>query len=70
MFDNVNSENADRQHIKFPIVCSKLKERTTLPMIHGLIKKLQNFIGVHQSNHPTKRVENGIENGALSGIKN
>ena len=69
MFDNVNSENADRRHIKFPIVCSALETRTTLPMIQALIKKLQNFIDLHQSNHPTKRVENEIENGTLGSIK-
>ena len=69
MFDNANSENADRRHIKFPIVCSALETRTTLPRINGLITKLQNFIDFHQSNHPTKHAENGIENGTLGGTK-
>ena len=70
MFDNANSEDADRRHIKFPIVCSALEKRTTLPMIQALIKKLQNFIDFRQSNHPTRHVENGSENGTLiSGIK-
>ena len=69
-FDNANSENADRRHIEFSLVCSAVRSRTTLPMINALIEKLQNFIGFNESIQQTMHLENGAENGTLYGIIN
>ena len=71
MFNNANSENADRRHIKFPIVCSAYEKKTELPMISALIKKMEIFFGFrfHQSNNQTIHAENGVKNGTLGSIK-
>lgn len=70
-FDNANSENAERRHIKFPIVCSVLEKEvmrnlTKNGKIDALFKKLENFIRFQQSNQAIQ-TGNGIENGM--GIK-
>lgn len=43
MFDNINSDNAERRHIKFPIVCSKLDGKTKPFMICDLLDKFEKF---------------------------